>query len=195
MNIDQLFQRAGGVVNHTLRSAERTTRALTSEAYGLIQRARHLRPAPKPGMDDVTLARKVETEIFRDGDAPRQSVNVNVVDGVVWLRGEVKTPDQVQALVRKAQAVPEVSHVENLLHTKGSQRPTRRQHRTRSAAPERTRRSKRTGQITDDRTDRLSPGAEPSPAEHVRDHEGRTPAPFGSTESQGSAGTDGSPDR
>ena len=39
-------------------------------------------------MDDVTLARNVETEVFRGADSPEGTVDVNVVDGVVWLRDD-----------------------------------------------------------------------------------------------------------
>src|SRR2546423_8413244 len=42
--------------------------------------------------DDVTLARKVETEIFRAPDAPKGGVSVDVQAGVAYLRGEV--PDE-----------------------------------------------------------------------------------------------------
>jgi hypothetical protein len=46
----------------------------------------------------VTLARGVESEIFRPADAPKGKVSVNVAHGVVELRGEVlpeqsRTPD------------------------------------------------------------------------------------------------------
>ena len=47
-------------------------------------------------MDDVTLTRKVETEIFRPKGAPKGKVDVNAVDGVVWLRGEVKNQSAEQ---------------------------------------------------------------------------------------------------
>ena len=37
----------------------------------------------------MTLARKVESEIFRAADAPKGAVSVNAENGVVFLRGEV----------------------------------------------------------------------------------------------------------
>ena len=37
--------------------------------------------------DDVTLARKVETHIFRAHDAPKGTVSVDVQAGVAYLRG------------------------------------------------------------------------------------------------------------
>src|SRR3954464_9929170 len=39
------------------------------------------------GIDDTTLARKVETEIFRDDSVPKGDTNINSEFGVVFLRG------------------------------------------------------------------------------------------------------------
>lgn len=186
MNANQILQRGGGVLRRTVRISERTGRRVASEAYGLVQKARHVRQAPKPEMDDVTLARKVETEIFRDPGAPKGSVNVNVVDGVVWLRGEVKRPQQIRSLERKAQSVPEVRGVENLLHLVKAPAPTRadtpeREQRTRSSTRRPKPRVREERRVSDDRTDALTPEAEPSPVEHAKDREGRSPAPLGSS--------------
>src|SRR4051794_9255148 len=48
--------------------------------------------APKD-LDDVALARKVETVIFRDPEIPKGKIDVNAAAGKVWLRGEAKTPE------------------------------------------------------------------------------------------------------
>jgi osmotically-inducible protein OsmY len=125
MNPNQILQRAGGLARRATRQGERLGRRTASDAYGLFQRARHLRSRPKPDMDDVTLARKVETEIFRAADSPKATVNVNVVDGVVELRGQVKRPEQIKDLERQAAAIPEVKGVENLLHLPKTPAPTR----------------------------------------------------------------------
>jgi hypothetical protein len=66
-------------------------------------------------MDDVTLARGVETELFRGAGAPKGSVDVTAVDGVVELRGQVKRPEDVKHLEARTRAVPEVRDVRNLL--------------------------------------------------------------------------------
>ena len=96
------------------RRAGRAGRAVAAEAHGLKQKATHLREEPKD-LDDVTLARKVETEIFRPADAPKGSVNVNVEDGVVYLRGEVERPELIKDLESSARKVQGVREVENLL--------------------------------------------------------------------------------
>ena len=106
------------------RSSARRGQAIPQAAYAAKQKATHLREEPKPQPDDVTLARKVETEIFRSADAPKGDVNVNAVDGVVYLRGEVKAPELVRELEQQARKVQGVRDVQNLLHTPGSSAPT-----------------------------------------------------------------------
>src|SRR5436190_2474534 len=124
MDTNRILQQSGGALRGTLRTTERVGRRVVSDTFGLLARASHLRQAAKE-MDDVTLARKVETEVFRDRRTPKGSVDVNVVDGVVWLRGEVKRPEQIRAVERKARSIPEVRGVENLLHLPKTAAPTR----------------------------------------------------------------------
>jgi osmotically-inducible protein OsmY len=69
--------------------------------------------------DDITLTRKVETEIFRDASAPKGSVNVQVVSGIVELRGQVDDQAQIEALEKAARGVTGVRAVTNLLHLPG----------------------------------------------------------------------------
>jgi hypothetical protein len=104
---------------------------------------RAARPSPQASqapkdLDDVALARKVETIIFRDAAVPKGQIDVNCADGVVWLRGEAKTPAMIKALERQTAAIPEVVQVENLLHLPKTPAPTRTdtpatQRRTRSS--------------------------------------------------------------
>jgi osmotically-inducible protein OsmY len=83
------------------------------------------RRGPKPQPDDVTLARKVETEIFRDADVPKGQINVNAENGVVYLRGEVNQPEMIEDLEEKTRNVQGVLEVENLLHVPGQEAPTK----------------------------------------------------------------------
>ena len=79
---------------------------------------------PSKSYDDVTLARKVESEIFRDPDAPKGRVSVNTESGVVFLRGAVDAR-HVHELGEAASRVDGVERVENLLHTPGQPPPGR----------------------------------------------------------------------
>lgn len=206
MNANQILERGGGIVLGPARIAGRMGRRVVGGAVGVLGDARQLgRPrkpgetAAKPEMDDVTLARKVETEIFRGSRAPRSTVNVNVVDGVVWLRGEVKRPEQIRRLEQKAAAVPEVRGVENLLHLPKTPAPTRadtpkRQQRTRSSTRRAAPRRRTGGRVSDDRTEALTQSAESPPVEHAERQEGRTPAPLGAAGGGDSEGSDGAAD-
>jgi hypothetical protein len=91
-------------------------------------------PSPTPDYDDVTLTRKVETEIFRADDAPKGDVNVNTENGVVYLRGKVKNPEQIRALEVAALEVDGVRAVNNLLTQPGTEPLTKTEGKIRSVA-------------------------------------------------------------
>ncbi len=99
---------------------EKAAQTITSEAKATKAKVTHRKEAEKPQPDDVTLARKVETEIFRDADVPKGQINVNAENGKVVLRGEVEKPEMIEDLVKRTQKVQGVREVENLLHTPGS---------------------------------------------------------------------------
>ena len=113
------FFRQGG------RKAGHAGGAVASKAYGMKQKATHLKEESKPQPDDATLAHKVETEIFRDADIPKGKINVNAEGGTDFLRGEVDNPDLIQDLEKAARKVQGVREVENLLHAAGTPAPAR----------------------------------------------------------------------
>jgi hypothetical protein len=120
----ELRLRIPAFFRHRGRDAARLGRHISADTYGLKQRVTHLRQEPKPGLlNDPALARKVETEIFRDPDVPKGSINVQAHDGVVELRGEVPRPELIDELVDRTRRVPEVRDVENLLHVPGTPAP------------------------------------------------------------------------
>jgi osmotically-inducible protein OsmY len=98
---------------------KRRKKAIGKAAKAFGQVGRRERP------DDVTLARKVESEIFRGPDVPKGQINVNVEDGVVYLRGELEQPDLIEDLGAQARKVKGVRAVENLLHVPGEETPVR----------------------------------------------------------------------
>jgi osmotically-inducible protein OsmY len=70
-------------------------------------------------LNDPALARKVESEVFRDDAIAKGNVAVNVEYGVVYLRGEVPSQDVIDELTTRARAVDGVRAVENLTHLPG----------------------------------------------------------------------------
>jgi osmotically-inducible protein OsmY len=99
------------------RYSRRLGRGAASQTHALKQKATHMKEEPKPQPDDVTLARKVETEIFRGAEVPKGKINVNAENGKVVLRGEVDSPKLIDDLVEKARTVQGVQEVESHLHT------------------------------------------------------------------------------
>ena len=94
----------------------------------LRRRRRNRASARPPGagdLNDPALARKVESEIFRDAEAPKGAVSVSVENGVVFLRGEVADSDQVEKLAAEARQVEGVREVQNLLHKPGEPAPAK----------------------------------------------------------------------
>ena len=104
------------------RGLARTGRNVAAEAYGVKQKATHVREEPK-SFDDQTLKAKIESEVFRPADAPKGDVSVNVEEGVVYLRGQLDDPSLIEDLERRVRSVQGVEQVENLLHPPGTEAP------------------------------------------------------------------------
>jgi osmotically-inducible protein OsmY len=118
---------------------------------------------PAGASDDTAITRKVETELFREGFAPKGKISVSTAEGVVYLRGEADTAERIGELESKAAAVPEVRRVENELRV--AEQP--------ETAAEREWTSRRFN--ADETTDT----GEPTPRELADRGEGRQPAPLG----------------
>ena len=108
-------QRVPAVFRRTTAKAGQAGRAASSQATAVKAKAAHRKEAEKPQPDDVTLARKVETEIFRDAEVPKGKINVNAENGKVVLRGEVGEPSLIEDLEKRTKKVQGVLEVENLL--------------------------------------------------------------------------------
>jgi osmotically-inducible protein OsmY len=112
--------KAGKYARQAGQEAARRADYAAGQAKGAVVEAAK---AAKPGgngsseeLNDPALARKVESEIFRDADAPKGEVDVNVENGVVFLRGKVDQ-DTADKLVSEAEQVDGVERVESLLET------------------------------------------------------------------------------
>jgi osmotically-inducible protein OsmY len=70
-------------------------------------------------LNDPALARKVESEVFRDDVLPKGNISVNAEYGVIYFRGEVPSRDVMDELTTRARGVDGVRAVENLTHLPG----------------------------------------------------------------------------
>jgi osmotically-inducible protein OsmY len=96
------------------------TRALRS-----VGRARAVKHKLLPGepelLDDVGLAHRVETVLFRDTSVPKGSISINAENGSVFLRGAVASLEQIEHAAEVTRHIPGVEEVVNLLHMEGSE--------------------------------------------------------------------------
>ena len=81
-----------------------------------------------PELDDVSLVRKVESELFRDRTIPKGPISINADRGIVVLRGQIEDAQQIQRIEREVRGVAGVREVENLLHPPGVPAPASRPH-------------------------------------------------------------------
>jgi osmotically-inducible protein OsmY len=156
MALDRLISTGAAVVTLPLRIAGQVVGGVMGRIRGRAEdeapqpRAGRRRPGPDPQrsrapkpLDDVAITRKVESVIFRQRGVQKGKIDVNTAEGVVWLRGEAKTPDLIKTLERRTREVPEVKRVENLLHLPKTPAPSRTdtpasQRKTRRTKPPRT---------------------------------------------------------
>jgi len=116
--------RAVATVRHAERRAARGVHRAAARAHGVSCRFAHfLRPEPKPPPDDVTLTHRVESVVFRNPAVPEGRFNVNAEDGVVYLRGELDTPERIAIVEKATSKVPGIREIRNLLHPPGTSAP------------------------------------------------------------------------
>ena len=119
--------KAGKYARRGKRQAERQASHATETIKGKATAA-----APGGGrepagerLNDAGLQAKVESELFRSVDAPKDKVSVNVEDGVVYLRGEMEDRSAIERLREAAAKIDGVLGVESLLHAPGEPAPTK----------------------------------------------------------------------
>ncbi len=117
--------------NHAREQASTTAAtaasAVSSQAHhaaGTMKGVAHaVTPHRHEEMDDMTLADRVRSEIFRDTEAPKGDVSVDVQAGVAYLRGEVADQAWIERLGSDARKVQGIDGVKNLLHAPGTPTP------------------------------------------------------------------------
>src|ERR671934_530760 len=92
--------RLAALLRRGARGAERAARGAAAETYGLTQKAQHTQPEHWSVPNDATLAQRVESELFRDPSMPKGQITINAEAGIVVLRGELDSPDQILGIER-----------------------------------------------------------------------------------------------
>jgi osmotically-inducible protein OsmY len=119
----QVQERINGFFEDRAREAEQVGREAPGQADDLAQTAKDQAEKVEAKLDDATLARNVETEIFRGDEVTKDQVDVNAENGKVYLRGEVGKLELIRDLEERARSVQGVQDVENLLRSPGAEAP------------------------------------------------------------------------
>lgn len=122
--------RALAAIRRRAKTAARETGRKASYAEGVAKGIVHEATTSGDARDaarlnDPSLARKVESVIFRGREAPKGEVSVNVESGVVYLRGQLDSREEIEELVAAAEAVDGVGEIRSLLHLPGEEPPSK----------------------------------------------------------------------
>jgi osmotically-inducible protein OsmY len=112
-----LRERSAAAGRRTVKRARRTAGRNAAYLRGRAHRVGHRLSRSRPPADDRTLVDRVRSEVFGHRRFGRLSVNIDAVDGVVTLRGQVDDQDVIRDLEIAVGKVVGVRRVENLLHT------------------------------------------------------------------------------
>jgi hypothetical protein len=113
----QSADRLAGLSRRSRDRLGRGVRRVRATATGFGSRLAHRRWTETEQPDDVTLAHKVETELFRDPTVPKGRMNVNAENGTVVLRGVANSRDQIERIILATMAIDGVRGVQSLLRT------------------------------------------------------------------------------
>ncbi len=103
-------------LSRSLRGVTQDMRARSAGIQAEMRRSEWTQP-----VDDVTLAHKVESELFRDPSIPKGRMNINAENGAVILRGQVDSADEIEQIMAATLAIDGVRTVRSLLRTPNDQ--------------------------------------------------------------------------
>jgi osmotically-inducible protein OsmY len=100
---------------------ERRASYYAGKAEGLVHWAKTGGEERDPSrLNDAALKAKIESVVFRPADFPKGSININVENRAVYLRGEVPDERMIERLVNEIEAIDGVGEVHSLLHEPGA---------------------------------------------------------------------------
>jgi hypothetical protein len=112
-------QSAGGAIGTAAQKAATGAKEVSQKAIQLI-------PLQSFGFhtNGSALVHEVERAVYDDPDVSKGQLSLDAHDGVVFLRGEVERPEQIESIEQTVRGVPGVRDVENLLHLPETSEPT-----------------------------------------------------------------------
>ena len=119
--------RALSRIRHGERRVAERARRTESRALGVARRTVHAaRRGRREPLDDVTLAHKVESELYRRVQVPKGRISINAEEGFVFLRGVLERQEDIERIGAAVREIAGVREVENLIHLPGTPAPASR---------------------------------------------------------------------
>lgn len=122
---EMLKSRGRGLFQMATQRMNKQTQIASDRVYGDAKERSHMFQPDNPNPDDNTLRDRIESEAFNHRTAPKGEYNLNVVDGIAVLRGQLDSEEDIQQLIELVAAVPDVLGVESFLHTPGTPAPNK----------------------------------------------------------------------
>lgn len=120
-----VYDQFAGMLRHRYHAAQRTVTYARGFINGSFERVIHGDPRKHLPADDRTLTDKLESMLARDPQFPKHRVFIDTAKGIVELRGELDTPEQIQAVEEQVRAFAGVYDVHNYLHTPQTPAPNK----------------------------------------------------------------------
>jgi len=111
------------MVRRGRRNVQRTAMQVEDRARGRLAAEEHAHDARD--YDDLTILDRVESEIFGRQGFPKDRINADVVDGVLTLRGQLDSEEDIAQVLTAVRPVPGLVEVVSLLHLPGQPAPNK----------------------------------------------------------------------
>jgi len=108
-----------------MQRMNKQTQTASDSVYANVREKTVMNQPDNSNPDDNTLRDRIESEAFNHHTAPKGEYNLNVVDGIAVLRGQLDSEEDIQRLIELVAAVPDVQGVESFLHTPGTPAPNK----------------------------------------------------------------------
>ena len=118
--------RLGAFFRRGIRKTGTKGAYLAGKLEGVKQRAAGAGTGGVPPNDPALVA-KVESEVFRGHEFPKDRININAEHGMVILRGELDSPEEVRRFEEAVRGVTGVVGVQSLMHLPGETAPNKRE--------------------------------------------------------------------
>jgi osmotically-inducible protein OsmY len=117
----KLKDQIGGYLRRGARGAARKS----EYARGQLEGARAASSSDSPPENDPVLVDKVKSEVLRRSKYPTGQIAVTAADGIVELRGECESREQISELEQEVRKITGVVDVHNYLHLPGEEPPNK----------------------------------------------------------------------